>query len=381
MSSTETPAPEKTKRPPNTPLWQQRLPAWQPILTPYAVVALFWGFGLLFVILGAVIVSASSDLIEHKIQYDGSGTPSSNSACRMKNAGSCDVTFDIDEKMEGPVYVYYQIENFFQNHRRYVKSYSSEQLQDGKVFSSAPSDCAPLKYNGSLVLMPCGLIANSLFNDKIELSSGASMSTTGIAWPSDKKYKFSQPSGFEYVSSSNAVVGSCLDSVCDDATCETAFGTTGYSGCKGYHCDEPDYYNCESGYYAYYYPDQDSQQYLYQTFPEVVSPLEGVKNEHFIVWMRTAALATFRKLYGKINSNIAKGTTLTFSINANFAVDRFEGKKWLVIAETNWFGGKNPFLGNCFIVVGSLCLAIGGALLGKLIYMGPRKLGDTSFLE
>jgi len=26
--------------------------------------------------------------------------------------------------MEGPVYVYYQLDNFYQNHRRYVKSRS-----------------------------------------------------------------------------------------------------------------------------------------------------------------------------------------------------------------------------------------------------------------
>jgi hypothetical protein len=32
-----------------------------------------------------------------------------------------------------------------------------------------------------------------------------------------------------------------------------------------------------------------------------------VKDEHFIVWMRTAGLPNFRKLYGKIEDDLPKG--------------------------------------------------------------------------
>jgi hypothetical protein len=66
------------------------------------------------------------------------------------------------------VYVYYQLENFYQNHRRYVKSRSSDQLQGTSGISNndLKSDCDPLYQNGSLTLSPCGLIANSLFNGK-----------------------------------------------------------------------------------------------------------------------------------------------------------------------------------------------------------------------
>ena len=57
-------------------------------------------------------------------------------------------------------------------------------------------------------------------------------------------------------------------------------------------------------------------QYLYETYPDVVSPIEGVLNEHFIVWMRTAGLPRFRKLYGKIEEQI-EPQTLTFNITAS----------------------------------------------------------------
>ena len=51
--------------------------------------------------------------------------------------------------------------------------------------------------------------------------------------------------------------------------------------------------------YKYRYPDEASTQYLYETYPDIVNPIEGVLNEHFIVWMRTSGLSKFRKLYGR----------------------------------------------------------------------------------
>lgn len=52
-------------------------------------------------------------------------------------------------------------------------------------------------------------------------------------------------------------------------------------------------------------------------------------NEHFIVWMRTAGLPTFRKLYGRIDQDVPAGTALSFTINPGFEVVSFGGKKHL----------------------------------------------------
>lgn len=43
----------------------------------------------------------------------------------------CQVTFTLREDMESPVYVYYELQKFYQNHRSYVKSRSYDQLAGG----------------------------------------------------------------------------------------------------------------------------------------------------------------------------------------------------------------------------------------------------------
>ena len=96
--------------------------------------------------------------------------------------------------MTAPVYVYYQLDNFYQNHRRYVKSRSDAQLRGETVVTSDLEDCAPLTdfveitpegVTKKKTLSPCGLIANSLFNDTIALTTaGVVMAQNAIAWKS-----------------------------------------------------------------------------------------------------------------------------------------------------------------------------------------------------
>lgn len=80
--------------------------------------------------------------------------------------------------MPGPVFIYYELDNFYQNHRRYVKSKSVNQLQGESVTESDISDCSPIiKYSDlrkyrvvpsnlldNDLASPCGLIAASVFN-------------------------------------------------------------------------------------------------------------------------------------------------------------------------------------------------------------------------
>jgi len=50
----------------------------------------------------------------------------------------------------------------------------------------------------------------------------------------------------------------------------------------------------------------------------------NVENEGFIVWMRTAGLPNFRKLYGKLNNDLSEGT-YTLKIFNNYDVQSFGG--------------------------------------------------------
>jgi hypothetical protein len=83
----------------------------------------------------------------------------------------CTIQFQIPHEMETPVLFYYRLTNFYQNHRRYAKSFNTDQLSGKAVSASSVhgSDCTPLTtetVNGTEKLYyPCGLAANSIFND------------------------------------------------------------------------------------------------------------------------------------------------------------------------------------------------------------------------
>ena len=99
------------------------------------------------------------------------------------------MTLTIDTEIKAPVFVYYQLENFYQNHRRYVKSRSNSQLLGEDLPEADLKDCDPIITNEQLQFtesiqktddgwelldpkepaFPCGLVAKSFFNDTFEI--------------------------------------------------------------------------------------------------------------------------------------------------------------------------------------------------------------------
>ncbi len=91
--------------------------------------------------------------------------------------------------------------------------------------------------------------------------------------------------------------------------------------------------------------------------------------EHFIVWMRTAGLPTFRKLYASISQNLEAGTYY-LKIENNYDVTGWKGSKTFVLSTSNSLGGQNYFLGSAFIVVGSLCITLSIIFFG--VFMSKK---------
>ena len=109
----------------------------------------------------------------------------------------CRIKFTITPEMlknadSDTLYVYYEIHSFYQNHRRYVKSRSDLQMRatDTVTDASLETSCDPADSfrNGTSgkIYWPCGLVAQSYFNDGIRLiSDDLTMERTQIAWESD----------------------------------------------------------------------------------------------------------------------------------------------------------------------------------------------------
>lgn len=196
---------DKVEKLKNSRFKQQTLPAWRPIPSFRSTMITFTVFGIIFLALGIILYVMSNQITEVLVQYDN------RDECKNTLNAKCYLKFDVKADIAAPVYVYYQLDNFYQNHRRYVKSRSFDQLKGNYLtVDKISSDCDPIvrvkdlgdkikNLNGDILdgeapAIPCGLVAKSVFNDRYTLKSAdgnnVTISETGIAWESDKEYKF-----------------------------------------------------------------------------------------------------------------------------------------------------------------------------------------------
>ncbi|KAF9202341.1 hypothetical protein BGZ49_007486 [Haplosporangium sp. Z 27] len=354
-----------------------RLKAWQPILTPKTVLPAFIIVGLLFAPLGGLFLWASDSVAEIVIDYtncDKAGPnfiPVPNGLYTNNFPGSsgdgvapeymsiqgvgggpgnlvtwptmiCTIKFNVPVTMKKPVFMYYRLTHFYQNHRRYIKSMDPKQLSG--VYRSAQDlkggGCEPLavvEENGvNYPIYPCGLIANSIFNDTLYLNLK----------PADN---LTQPYNF-------TDIGIAMK----DGS--TKYGPQPYKNLTAVR------------------PPPNWWKSFPNGYTNATPPVDVTKDEHFQVWMRTSGLPNFRKMYGKNEKDNLYSGTYTIDIDMNYNVNSYGGTKSIVLSTVSFMGGRNPFLGIAYVVVGVLCVVLGLLFTARHLYK-PKRIGDHTYLS
>ncbi|KAI9252639.1 CDC50/LEM3 family [Sporodiniella umbellata] len=359
-------AEHKSKKPANTAFKQQRLKAWQPLLTPKTVLPTLFAAGIIFAPLGGLFLYESdtvneviidytdchkqnssfnflsTDLFSYKFTSENTTVvyapsykyvPSTNDF-----GGTCSIQFSIPMQLKAPVYLYYRLSNFYQNHRKYVKSLNYNQLSGDEITQTeATGSCSPMALSPEgKIYYPCGLIANSMFNDTYKVSyvgtSGNTVNTSiafdekGIAWPTDK-----------------------------NRLATTRMDITKIAPPPNWAKQYPNGYTAEN----------------------IFKPQE---DEHFQVWMRTSWFPTFRKLYSAFREGTLEPGMYQIDVVTNYDISLYGGTKSIVLTGTSFLGDRNQFMGLAWIVMGCVCAIVGVFFLGWHFFK-PRKLGDHDRLS
>lgn len=329
-----------SRKPLNTSFRQQRLRAWQPNLSPQGILPLLIIIACVFAPIGVgLLVSAlrtqtlTIDYEQCHLQATTSGLQSipnkyvqshfheksivepqwrliQNDKNNMNNL-TCHIQFEIPNDIKSSLYVYYKLTNYYQNHRKYIESFDLDQLK-GKALLPHQLDknCKPFKEIDGKAIYPCGVVANTLFNDTFshELINvndnrlSIPLTTEGTAWHTDRqRYKPTKYNASQIVPPPN---------------------------------------------WAHMFPNG----YTEDNIPNLQTWQE------FQIWMRTAALPNFYKL---ALHNVSHGLKLdkgnySINIDLNYPVLSFNGTKSFVLTTSHIMGARNTILGIIYLVIAGL---------------------------
>jgi len=273
--------------------------------------------GLMLIIFGNILLYTALSVQQVVIHYDGTATksrfsegisvhPGEETTAMCPINSTCKVSVQIPEDMQPPILVYYSMFPFYQNFGDYFNSIYWPELLGRDVLNENmyKNKCAKdVRENpeGERI-SPCGIQAKAFFNDSFKIEE-VPWDETGIAWPSDVE-RFKNPPS---------------------------------------------------------YPEPLNTDWLYKRFPTIINQTgdqAGVKNEHFVTWVRPAAYAEVRNPYAKINQPLLKGQNLTIVIDNHYPVSQLSSKvrKELVLTTLTPFGGRDEKFAWFLIVTGVLCM-------------------------
>lgn len=355
----------KTRKPPNTAFRQQRLKAWQPVLTPKSVLPLLILMACFFAPVGVGLLVSIASVQDLSINYsdcrnlasyneytdipkklrkyhfkkkidtqpqwmlvESNNLTEAEAICRLK--------FDIPNNLKNKVLVYYKMTNFYQNHRKFVESMDYDQLKGKPLhWKDLNTNCKPLRSEGNKSIYPCGLAANAFFNDtfqhqltRIDDVDGENYTLTnqGISWSTDRH----------------------------------RFRPTRYNASD--IVPPPNWYKK--------FPNGYTQENL----PDLSTW------EEFHVWMRSAALPHFYKLALKNQSHELPKGTYTTDIGLNYNVTIFGGTKSYVLTTNSIIGARNYALSIVFIVVAGVSGIFAFIFLVQVI-VKPHSMSDHTYLN
>jgi hypothetical protein len=271
-----------------------------------------------------LLYSQETSVKEQKIRYDNIID------CRINITTTslflpkyCTINMIIKQDLKLPIYFYYELTNFYQNNRNYITSYSKYQLFDQEQTNIQA--CEPLCYFKKKPLYPCGLIANSFFNDRFgisieninfcpncKISISTNWKKTWPTWHNDNGYWLRKNITWEVDLKKKFV------KIIIDDRLVTRQG----------HLQQ--------------------KQGLY--LPQPTDP-------DFIVWSRISTLTYFRKLNRIIKKipdsriRITKGTKIKWLIANWFSVSEFKGSKKIIITTFSKFGGSNSILFQFYFLI------------------------------
>jgi hypothetical protein len=274
---------------------QQLIQTWHPKINTKCAVTFYVIIAGLFIALGVAIFATSADLYSNSYRYD--------QTC-AEIGTVCTINFLLPRTVIGPIYIYYSISGFFQNHKVYANSVSYAQLYDG-VFPNSTQivpDCDPIIYNRDTpyrfavdgtpldpdaAAFPCGYVATTLFNDTYTITNTDTNTTIPII-----------DSGISYWS------------------------------------DSPKYRNVNL-----------SAQWT------------DVQKERFAVWMQLSLFNRFQKAWGIIDVNLAQGN-YKISIQNNWNSAIFGGTKSIVITQLGPIANASEFLAYAYLSMGALSFVL-----------------------
>jgi hypothetical protein len=88
-----------------------------------------------------------------------------------------------------------------------------------------------------------------------------------------------------------------------------------------------------------------------------------------MVWQRPGGKIPLQKLYGKIDTPIPEGSSVTLTVSNKYNTYSFGGSKKVIITTNSWVGGRNMVLPIIYLIMAGLCY------LGALFFFVGYDLG------